>query len=330
MIKPSETDIWLVLEGKDYTATESVAQWLTTEDGQKWIVENTDKILKNCEDSQWDYIIPSDDILAKIHQAIHGSMRKRQRRRIAVIAASFILPVLLIMSMWININNKVGNILFKNPDTVCEVSVLGERKTVVFQDGTKVYLNAGSKISYPSFWGVMKRDVKLDGEGFFDVIKNPKRPLIVDMKGASLAVYGTRFNVKAYDIEDVIEVLLFDGSVQFEVKGKTYKIEPSEQLTYNRITDKVDIVSINSTDDEVLWAKNIIMFRNKPLKDISEVLGRWYNVTFELEDESLNTRKFTLKTAHQPLQVLLDEMEYISDVDFELEGDIIKVRLKKN
>lgn len=329
MIKPSDTDIWLVLEGKDMAAAESVAQWFATEDGQKWIIENTEKILRNCEDNQLEYIIPSEEILARIHKAIQSSVRKKQRRRVALVAASFLLPLILIMSMWININNKVGNILFKNPDVVCETSVLGERKTVVFQDGTKVYLNAGSKISYPSFWGLKSRDVQLDGEGFFDVIKNPKRPLIVDMKGASLAVYGTRFNIKAYDLEDVIEVLLMDGVVEFEADGQKYQVEPSEQLTYNRITRKVDIVSISSTDDEVLWTKNIIMFRNKPLKDIAEVLGRWYNVTFELEDESLNTRKFTLKTAHQPLQVLLDEMEYVSDVEFDLEGDIIKVRQKK-
>lgn len=325
-MKPSEKDIWLVLEEKDYTAAESVAKWLTTAEGQRWISDNSDRILRNCEDCQWDYIIPSEEMLAKIHEAI----RRRKIRRIALAAASFLLPVMVIATMWININNKVGNILFRNPETVCETSVLGERKTVVFQDGTKVYLNAGSKLSYPSFWGLKSRDVKLDGEGFFDVVKNPRRPLTVNINGASLAVYGTRFNVKAYDLEDLIEVLLFDGSVDFETEDKTYHLQPSEQLTFNRVTEKVDIISLKHTDDEVLWTKNIIMFRNKPLKNIAEVLSRWYNVTFEIEDESLNDRKFTLKTAHQPLQTLLDEMEYVSDIDFELEGEKVKVRKKKN
>lgn len=330
MVKPSEHDIWLVLDGKASRSAEDVARWLSTAEGQKWILENTDKIIRHCEEVGSDAEVPTEEMLANIHKAIHKLIRRRRNRRIALVAASILLPIAFMTVMWININNRVGNVLFGNPQMVSETASLGERKVIVFQDGTKVYLNAGSEITYPSLWSLKSRDVVLEGEGFFDVVKNPKRPLVIDLDGASLAVYGTRFNVKAYPHEDIVDVVLFDGNVVFETEGEKYEIEPSDKLAYNRTTGKVDIISLKSTDDEILWTKNVIHFRNTPLKDISAVLSRWYNVTFEVENEEIYTRKFTLKTAHQPLHVLMEEMEYVSDLEFVLDGSVVKVRLKPN
>ena len=115
----------------------------------------------------------------------------------------------------------------------------------------------------------------------------------------------------------------------FEVGGKKYNLDPSEQLEYHRNRGTVDIRSLKSPDDQILWTDNVIMFRNNTLREITEILSRWYDVTFEMEDELLYSRTFTLRTDHQPLHFLLEEMEYVSDLHFELDGDVVKVSLKK-
>ena len=329
MLRPSETELWDVLDGQNPEAAEKVSIWLSSDEGLKWIAENTDRIIRHCEDIQHVLDVPTELMLENIHKQIGILKRKRRLRRFAMIAAAAIIPVVFVSLAWINVNRKLGNILITDPDTVCETAVMGERKVVVFQDGTKVYLNAGSTLSYPSFWSLSNRDVRLEGEGFFDVKKNPRRPFVVDLDGVSLSVYGTRFNVKAYPNEDEVDVILYDGEVVFEAGDKTYELEPSEQLEYSRSTGKTDITSLKSSDDKILWTKNVIMFKNDTLRDIAAVLSRWYDVTFEIEDELLYSRTFTLKTDHQPLHILLDEMEYVSDLHFELHGNIVKVTLKE-
>lgn len=329
MLRPTETELWNVLEGRNTEAAESVAAWLSSEEGLEWIADNSERIMRYCEDIQDDVEIPSVMMLENIHRQIKSLIRKRKLRRMVMVAAAALIPVIFVSVAWVNVNRKLGNILLIKPDTVCETAVLGERKVVVFQDGTKVYLNAGSTLSYPSFWSLSNRDVKLVGEGFFDVQKNPKRPFVVDMDGVSLSVYGTRFNAKAYPKEDKVGIILYDGEVVFEAGDRQYDLKPSEQLEYSRSSGKVDIISLKSSDDKVLWTKNVIMFKNDTLRDIVTVLSRWYDVTFEIEDDSLYSRTFTLKTDHQPLHILLDEMEYVSDLHFELDGNVVKVSLKE-
>ena len=329
MLRPSENDLWQVLDGKDSRAAEKVAVWLSSEEGLKWISDNSDEIFRKLTESESEVDVTTEEMLENIHRQIRMLTRKRKLRRIASVAAAVLLPVMLISLFWININSRLGNILFASSETVSESAAPGERKVVVFQDGTKVYLNAGSKLSYPSFWTLSERDVKLEGEAFFQVEKNPKRPFVVDMNGVSLTVYGTRFNVKAYPHDDMVAVILFDGDVVFNASGNEYDLEPSEQLVYSRSFGTVEIISLESPDDQILWTKNVIMFRNNTLREIADVLSRWYNVSFVMEDELLYSRTFTLKTDHQPLHVLLEEMEYVSDLHFEVDGNVVKVTQNK-
>ena len=128
MIRPSENEIWQVLEGKDVKASKKVAVWLSTDEGLNWIIENTERIMKYCEDAQEDMDIPSEQILEAIHRHINEMKRRRKMRRRAMVAAVVAVPVLLITALWVNVNSKMGNVLFDNPENVSEFAALGERK----------------------------------------------------------------------------------------------------------------------------------------------------------------------------------------------------------
>ena len=132
MLRPSDIEIFQVLEGKDDKAARKVAAWLSSEEGLSWIVENSDRIMKCCEDIHEDADIPSEEMLVGIHRRISQIIRKRKIKRMVTVAACIMIPVAMISAMWININNKLGNVLFSNPEKVCEFAALGERKVVVF------------------------------------------------------------------------------------------------------------------------------------------------------------------------------------------------------
>ena len=139
---------------------------------------------------------------------------------------------------------------------------------------------------------------------------------------------GTSFNVKAYPDDDLIDIVLTDGAITFEAEDREYALKPSERLTYSKSDKSVNISTMSHPDNASIWTKNILMFRNDSLQDVTEILGRWYGIRFIITDDSLLSRTFTFKTIQIPVRELLDEMEYISDLRFEMKGDTVIVSKK--
>ena len=220
-----------------------------------------------------------------------------------------------------------GGLLSENR-TVSESTVLGEKKILVFQDGTKIHMNSEAVVKYPEHWGLRKREIALEGEAYFEVSKDSRRPFTVDIYGTVIKVTGTSFNVKAYPDDDLIDIVLTDGAITFEAEDREYALKPSERLTYSKSDKSVNISTMSHPDNASIWTKNILMFRNDSLQDVTEILGRWYGIRFIITDDSLLSRTFTFKTIQIPVRELLDEMEYISDLRFEMKGDTVIVSKK--
>ena len=103
MLRPSENDIWQVLDGKDSRAAEKVAVWLSSEEGMNWISDNSDEIFRKLTESESEVDVPTEEMLENIHRQIRMLIRKRKLRRIVSVAAAVLLPVLFISLFWINI-----------------------------------------------------------------------------------------------------------------------------------------------------------------------------------------------------------------------------------
>ena len=275
-----------------------------------------------------DNDVPSEEILENLHLKMDQVFRTKRRRKVILYSIAFLVPAVLVLLMWRNIDSRLGHTLWAESDIKTESARVGERKVMVFQDGTKVYLNAGAKISYPQFWGIAERNIKLEGKAFFEVEKNAKRPFVVNIFDTELRVYGTTFNIEAYPERNNVDIVLLEGNVTFEAGGFKYSISPSEKLSFDRITRKVSIARMDNPESASLWTKNIISFRNSSLMEVTDVLSRWYGVEFAVEDVMLYSRKFTFKTPQLPLRSLLDEMEYISDLTFDIEGEKVSVYKK--
>lgn len=275
-----------------------------------------------------DSDIPSDIMLDRIHSEIDRRSRRRRWSMAVLKVAAAIIPLIALGLIWAELDSRLGGSVFSAPEMVSEAAQPGERKVLIFQDGTKVYLNAGAVITYPRSWRLDRRRVSLEGEAYFEVAHNRKRPFTVDVFNTKVKVYGTSFNVNAYPEDSTISVALIGGSVAFEADGREHLMKPSQLLTYNRSDGSVSLVEVSHPDNYTLWTANVINFRDNTLENVMEVLGRWYDVSFDVEDRSLLSRRFTFRTTQLPLRSLLDEMEYISDLKFELENDRVTVSKK--
>lgn len=318
MIRPSDTIIQRVL---NQTATEQqaaeVAEWFATAPGQAWLSEQMEHDAAHLVDGTIPLAdrLPSGELLRRIDRIIN----RRRYRRIAFRIAAVLIPCALIVGMWINLNSRMGGILFSAPATEQAVAVRGERKEIIFQDGSKVFLNAGTQIAYPLHFGLSERRVQLDGEAYFEVTPNVKRPFVVQIGDAAIRVLGTSFNAKAYADDRTIDVVLVEGKVEFTHGSKQYLMQPSQRLVYDKTTGEGHLFADANADRDALWRRNIISFRDTPLREVISTLERWYDVRFEVLDDSAYKCTFSLQTSQLPLDDLLAEMEKIAPLRYKIE-----------
>jgi ferric-dicitrate binding protein FerR (iron transport regulator) len=167
------------------------------------------------------------------------------------------------------------------PDQVNTVATpKGGQYEIVLEDGTKVWLNAASKITFPaSFNGLKERQVELSGEAYFEVTKNPRKPFFVRSTEQLVTVTGTHFNVSCYPDEKT-QTTLAEGSVEVSLSrtGQTKTLTPGKQSTIMK-----DEISIKDVDpaDIIAWKDGVFIFNGTPMTQVMKQIGRWYNVDID-------------------------------------------------
>lgn len=194
----------------------------------------------------------------------------------------------------------------------------GNAYELMLADGTHIWLNAESELSYPVRFSGDKREVSLKGEAFFDVAGDPDRPFIVRTNGMDVKVLGTSFNVSAYESEPVASVTLVKGSVAvWTGKGERLKILPSEQLCYDKHTSGSTIQQVD-TRLFTSWIKGEYIFHDATLDEIFGKLRHWYDFTVQYQEEALRLRRFSLAVDRKiSLAQLLELLSFTSDVKLE-------------
>lgn len=230
----------------------------------------------------------------------------------------------------------------------------GVRKQLVLPDGTKVWLNADSKLSYDNSMNDSDvRSVNLEGEAFFDVIKDIHRPFYIVTKEITIKVLGTAFNVKAYPDEDKTETTLLRGSIELVVNERPkekFMLKPNEKLavTKNKIVEGAEqgIVSdsisritlannitltignlskINVDNHEYIqetsWVDNKLVFKDETLEEIVPKLERWYDLDIEIADIELKTYRYTGTITKESIDQVLTAMQLIKPFNFKIQND---------
>lgn len=195
-------------------------------------------------------------------------------------------------------------------------------------DGSKVWLNVASSITYPVSFTGKERKVEISGEAYFEVAKNAAMPFIVKKSNSDMEVrvLGTHFNINAYDDEQQIKVTLLEGSVQTYNNGLSSILKPGEQATLSHISQKSLSIPVQAADvEEVMaWKDGRFYFEGADMKTIMRQLEKWYDV--ELEYESEIKYSFVAKISRDVnVSEVLKIFEMTDLVHFKIEGKKITI-----
>ena len=200
---------------------------------------------------------------------------------------------------------------------------------VTLSEGTKVWLDADSELEYPVFFSGDFREVKLKGNAYFSVTKKNDKPFIVRVGEFSLKVYGTEFNVNAYDLQN-IETVLVNGSIGFKANESTPErmMEPNELAVSDSRTGLSEIHQVDIYP-YIAWKNQNIVFVNERLESIMEKMARWYDVTVFFQDESLKDLRFDCNMRrYTDIRDLFFFLEKTSNARFALNGRTVVISKK--
>jgi ferric-dicitrate binding protein FerR (iron transport regulator) len=169
----------------------------------------------------------------------------------------------------------------------------GQRINLILADNTNVWLNANTTFRYPSKFARKNREVFLDGEAWFDVSKNKKKPFIVKTDQGEVRVTGTTFNLEAYSEYKNFVTSLFEGSVDiYQNNAKLATLKPNQKGMLQN--DRYFISTIDNTD-EYLWRNGLIAFNNMKLEDILLELEKYFDIQIEINTKKLPQHRYTGK-----------------------------------
>lgn len=193
---------------------------------------------------------------------------------------------------------------------------------MILSDGSHVWLNSGSSITYPVAFTGIDRKVKVDGEAYFEVAHDPSKPFIVSNGDVDVQVLGTHFNVNAYSDETAIEVTLLQGEVRVSKGNLSALLKPKQQA---RISHEISVTNDIDTDEVMAWKDGIFLLDNTDLPTIMKQISRWYDVDIVFEGTITNKRFGGGVSRNSPLSEVLKLLE-ANGLHFELEGKTLKVK----
>lgn len=231
----------------------------------------------------------------------------------------------------------------------------GARTRLVLPDGTLVWLNSGSKLNYQPDFNTRSREVVLEGEAFFDVVKNPAHPFIVHAASLDIKVLGTSFTVKSYPQDETIETTLLHGAIEVTRQDNPSTprviLKPNEKLIFSKhlplssapaptmgpaglsapaATPGISVSPIaknipDSDKVETSWMYNKLVFNGDSFKELAQKMERWYNVRITLEDEGLNKYRFGGEFDNETVKEALNALQLTAKFTYIIKGNEIEL-----
>lgn len=197
----------------------------------------------------------------------------------------------------------------------------GGQYQLTLTDGTKVWLNAASSITFPVTFSKAERKVVVNGEAYFEVAHNAGKPFIVVTGNQEITVLGTHFNVKGYDEDAGISTTLLAGSIRIKnlTSGKADLLSPGQQAKIYRNKNDINIKTVN-TEDAISWKNGYFLFDNQEIKSIMKIMSRWYDVDVEYKNSNKHDRFGGTFSRSANMSEILNNLERIGNVHFKMEA----------
>lgn len=248
---------------------------------------------------------------------------------IVKIAAAILLLMTSFISVYLIVSNPaspVKNEQVQNEEIIQRKNPAGIRTKITLPDGSHVWLNAESQLTYPAIFN-RKREVSLKGEAFFEVVRDTLRPFKVKTRLSEITVLGTSFNVNAYSNDVNESVSLMEGKVTVSLMendtsslllpGEQIIINPKIGLSQNQHFDSLQVFG---------WTRGLLVFKNAGKEEIIDKLSRWYGVNIEITKQPSSTWNVNGYFDNQSLEMVLDRLSFSKDFDYTIEDKNVTIK----
>lgn len=299
--------------------TGAVQEWLATSVDNQRMLEQLYYTMQVVKRARVVQSADPDKALQRFKTRVHKKNKKAAIRRtlwrVERVAAVLFLPLLLLsIYMGMHESRQEARMIevHTNPGVVSAFRL---------PDGSQVWLNAGSTLKYPSDFVADRRQVELQGQGYFEVVRDERKPFIVQTgSDYAVEVLGTTFDMAAYEDEETIQTTLVDGSVRLHLRkrdGQSFsrKLEPNQKAEFERNTRRLAVTTVN-TEYDTAWKNGEIIFRNHPMEQVLKVLSRHYHVKFRVQDPQVLKSIITAKFKDEQLPQVMEYLRLASSIQY--------------
>ena len=275
---------------------------------------------------------------------LHGSRKSRLRRKLTIAGSILV----LVISGFVYYLGSSKPVAAAKTAELAVSTKNGSRTNIQLPDGSKVWLNSGSTLTYDKQFGHEIREVVLSGEAFFDVVKNPEKPFIIHTSSMDIKVLGTQFNVKSYANDKLSEASLIRGSIEVSLKERGSEkilLKPNEKIVVmneRMIRDtavavkgvrsepiiavkKLNYASRDSTIVETSWVDNKFSFQDESFEDIAVRMERWYGISVHFQDPSVRSMRFTGTFTDETINQALDALQITAGFHYSKQNNTILI-----
>jgi ferric-dicitrate binding protein FerR (iron transport regulator) len=198
----------------------------------------------------------------------------------------------------------------------------GEKANVTLPDGSRVWLNSASKLTYHNTYNEKNRLLQLNGEAYFEVVPDAEKKFIVQCADMEVEVSGTTFNIKAYDEDSTVSAVLIEGKVRLTAPNQTWDMKPNERIVLNKLSHKILSTTVNPTDFTE-WRKNRLRFENEPILDLVKTVARMHNVDCVFADESIKSLRFSGSVDNTSIESILNTITLTAPISYTVKDSLI-------
>ncbi len=309
----------------------ALLQWLDSKDGkehldsyyqEKWAETSNNDLSEEVQDRMYHRIKFQIEKETKSKKVSWFRMYSVSIMKYAAVALIFLCLGILFHS---------GYFLWVDESTVSEYIVSadkGQKASITLPDGTKVWLNSHTRLKYATNYGKKIRNVKLEGQAYFEVAKDKAHPFIVQAGEVEIESLGTAFDVKAYKEDGKVTTSLYEGKVLTSVGDNKIILNPNEQACYDKRKREL---KKNISDNPLyarLWRNNELSFDNETMEEIAIRLNRLYNISVKLEDEKLKKYCFSGVIKNNSMENFFEILSLTIPIQYVIQGDTIILSLK--
>lgn len=292
-------------------------KWINSSEENQKVYEKYRKIWQGSSDiARMKKFSPEKAWTIIDRKIISTNRKKRRLNNILYTTAGMAASLLIILGL------SLFTDIFSSKAEYIELTTnLGNRSSVILPDGTGVELNAGANLAYRFNKYKKTREVRFNGEGFFEVAESPKPFIVQTPAGLTLKVLGTKFNLKAYSEENTIRTTLIEGKVELNVPGnKSLVLEPGQIASYDHVKKELNFTD-GLVDHDLGWMNNKLYMDNMSLRDVCTILERSYDVKIVIRDTELGNKiHYTGVLKEETIYDILYALSVLSEIKYHIDG----------